>query len=196
MAVVLTGCGIQPPTEDLEKAKASIARAEEVEAGTYAAKEYTTAKRELVHGETNIVQEKSGQNKDAKEYLEISKMNADKAYSNAAPKYADHHVKELESALNKGKEVKADVAVKDEFKQANDAYNESVAALNKKDYKTAWTKAKGAKAIAEGAYQKAAEKKAKSEQAINDAQKSIEEVEKSATGTEGTEDTEGTEGTE
>ena len=33
MAVVLTGCGIQPPKEDLEKAKASIARAEEVEAG-------------------------------------------------------------------------------------------------------------------------------------------------------------------
>lgn len=179
LAFILTGCGIEPPVEDLEKAKASIAKAEEVESSKYAADDYNKAKISFTKGETNIVQDKCRQNKDAREYLENAKLSADEAYKKAAPKYADHHVKEGEGSINKAKEVKADIAVKDSYEKANKILSEAKDAYAKKDYKTAWTKAKEAKNAADQAYQKAAELKSRSEAAIDDAQKSLEEVEKS-----------------
>jgi len=174
---LLGNCGIQPPTQDLDLAKTKIAAADEVEASKYAPNDYADAQKLLATGKTNIVQEKSTKNKDAKKFLEQAQLKADAAYSNAAPKYADFNINELQASITKGKEIKADVAAKDEFNKAQVLLDESKDAYAKKDYKTAWTKAKAAKDISDNAYKIANDKKINSENAINEAKKKLSEVE-------------------
>lgn len=174
---LLSNCGIQPPTQDLDLAKTKIQAADEVEASKYSPNEYNEAQTLLATGKTNIVPEKSSKNKEAKKLLEQAQEKADTAYSNAAPKYADFNINELQSSINKGKEIKADVAAKDEFDKAQVLLDESKDAYAKKDYKTAWTKAKAAKEISDNAYKIANDKKINSENAINEAKKKLLEAE-------------------
>lgn len=176
--LVLTGCGIQPPTQDLEMAKAKLAEAEEVEAPQYAPDEYTKAKDLIDKGSSVMVNEKSGKNKDARKNFTSAKAEAEKAFAKAAPPYTEKSISELEASLNKGKEIKADVAVKDEYGQAQQLLSEAREAYNSKDYKTSYTKAKSAKEMAEKAYQTALDKKTRTENAIDEAKKGLAEAEK------------------
>ncbi|MDD5065878.1 MAG: hypothetical protein PHF84_02405 [bacterium] len=175
---ILNNCGIQPPTQDLDLAKAKLAEAEEVEANQYAPTEFNKAKELINSGSKVMVKEKSRKNKGAKEDFTSAKTEAEKAYTKAAPSYTQKNIQELESSLSKGKEIKADVAAKDDYSKAQQLLTESKDAYAKKEYKNSYTKAKTAREIAENAYKSAAEKKSKAETAIQDAKKSLEEVEK------------------
>lgn len=177
---LLSNCGIQPPTQDLDLAKTKIAAADEVEASKYAPNDYTEAQKLLATGKTNIVPEKSTKNKDAKKFLEQAQLKADAAYSNAAPKYADFNISELQTSISNGKQIKADVAAKEEFDKAQILLDESKDAYAKKDYKTAWTKAKAAKEISNNAYKIANDKKTNAENAINEAKKKLLEAEQNS----------------
>lgn len=178
MIIFLIGCGPEPPNEDLEKAKASIAKSEEVEAGKYAPKEFDEAKQYYDVGAKTVVQGKSARNTTAKKYLGVAIIKADTAFQISAPQYATKYIKEAEESLSKAKEIKADVATKSEFDQANTLLNDSKDSLNKKKYETSWTKAKESKTIADNAYKTATEKKVKSEDAIKEAEEKMKELEK------------------
>ncbi len=179
LVLLFSQCGIQPPTQDLELAKTKIAEAEQVEANQYATDEYNKSKELLDQGSSKIVNEKSGKNKDAKKLLVQSKEQAEKAYEKAAPPFAQKNISEAENSLSQGKNIKADVAAKEDYSQAEQMINESKQAFDGKDFKNAAVKSKTAKEIAERAYQTTLEKKNKAENAINDARNSINEIESS-----------------
>jgi hypothetical protein len=174
----LTNCGIQPPTQDLELAKAKLAEAEAVDANQYAPDEVSKAKDLLNKGTGTMVKEKSRKNKDAKENFTSALTEAEKAYNKSVPSYTEKNIQELETSLSKGREIKADVAVKDQYDQAKQMLAEARNALTQKDYKTSYTKAREAKTVADTAYQTALEKRTKAGDAIQDAKKSLDEVEK------------------
>lgn len=179
LVVLFSQCGIQPPTQDLELAKTKIAEAEQVEASQYATDEYNKSKELLDQGSSKIVNEKSGKNKDAKKLLVQSKEQAEKAYEKSAPPFAQKNISEAENSLSQGKNIKADIAAKEDYTQAKQMINESKQAFDSKDFKNAVVKSKTAKEIAERAYQTTLEKKNKAENAINDARNSINEIESS-----------------
>ncbi len=179
LIMVLSQCGIQPPTQDLELAKSKIAEADEVEANQFATTEYNKSKELYDQGSSKIVNEKSKKNKEAKKLLVQSKDEAEKAYQKAAPPYTQKNISAAETTINNAKAIKAEVSAKDEFGQAEDLLNQSKDSYAKQDYKTAAVKSKTAKEIADKVYQTTLEKKNRTEQAINDAKNSINQIESS-----------------
>lgn len=175
---ILSNCGIEPPTQDLELAKKKLAAADEVEASKYAPEDYKQAQKMMVTGKTNIIPEKDSQNKDALEYLQQSQQKADTAYKKAAPKFADAKLTEGNSSLSQAEGIKANVAAKDDYDKAQALLNESKAAYDKKDYKTSWTKSKEAKIVADQAYTTAKGKEEKAKAAIEAAKQEVENATK------------------
>jgi len=176
---IFISCGIEPPRQDLEKAKSTFAKAEQVEAQTYAPDEYKSADKMLIQGQQVMVtNEKSSKNKDALKYFQDAQKKAEAAYKKAAPKYTDKNINEGQKALDSAKEIKADVAVKDEFAKADNLLKEANAAKAKKDYETAWKKAKEAKTVAEKAREIAEQKRSKAKSSIDEAKNKLDSVKK------------------
>ncbi len=180
MLSLLVGCkGIAPPQTDLEKAKAYLSQAAEVEAETYSAPEYKGAKKFLSTGEKKIKwkSKKHPSNKKAKDLLIKSQKYSKYAYKKAAPLYTQKFIDESEAALKRAKDVKAHLASKSDYDQANNTLNESKGHFKSKEFKDSKIKAVESKSLADMARKLTIEKKAISENAIKDAEAKLREIE-------------------
>jgi len=177
--ILIFGCGIKAPVEDLEKAKQNLSQLEKIEAQQFASEDYNEVQKLILAGETNMVtNKKSSKNKKAKKYLEEANAKATNTFKKVAPLFADHYIKKSDTSLNKAKEIKADVAVKDEYQKGEILIKEAKELLKKGEYVLAGEKAKEASKIFEEAYLKAKEKKEKAESAIKEAENKLMELQK------------------
>jgi len=177
-ACILIGCGAPAPVTELELAKSSISRLQEVEAQEFAKVDYQKIQELVTSGETNMVtNKKHKKNKIAKQLLDEAVTKSSNVYAKAAPKFAEHYIDKSRASVKKAKEIKANVAVKEEFEKAKTLFQEAKEYREKKEFQKAGKKAKRAIKIAEKAYAIAEEKKKKSEQAIKEARDKLKELE-------------------
>ncbi len=180
MLTLLVGCrGIAPPKADLEKAKAYLAQAEEVNAETHSAVAYNGAKKYLSAGEKNIKwkKKKDASNKKAKDLLIKSQKYSKFAYNKSAPLQIQTLIDESEAALKKAKDVKAHLASKNDYDHADNTLKEAKGHLDSKEFKDSKIKAVKSKSLADMARKLTLEKKAKSKNAIEDAEARLKEIE-------------------
>jgi hypothetical protein len=85
-----------------------------------------------------------------------------------------------DESKERSEEIKANVAVKDQYESALEAYNEGSEKLANKEYEAAYDSYDRAGAIFEEAYAAAAEKRAKAEEAINAAKEATSESQRKA----------------
>ena len=172
-----SACGIAPPTENLNMAKAAIAKAEEAKADRFAAEEYKAANDDLSSGESTMVQKKNKKNKDAKKKFETSQKQAEAAYVKAAPAYAQYNIDEAGTVKKNADEIKASVAVKEQYEKAKALLDESSAAKAAGKFEEAWTKAAQAKALFDDVYKVTVEKKTSADDAMKNADSAIRNAE-------------------
>lgn len=176
--LLILSCGALPPTEDLNQAKAALARAEEAKAEDFASSEYQTASEGIGEAEGMIVPgKKSKANVEAQAKLEEAKAEAEIAYKKAAPAYAQFNIEEAEKAGGKAEDIKARVAVKEKFEEAQDLLTQAEKEKSSGNYKTAWESAIKAKGLFDEVYQITLEKKQAAEQALGTAESAIETAE-------------------
>ncbi len=177
MIFLIVGCGSLPPKKELAEAKKWIEAAEKVDAKDHSPKYLEAAKKYLGLGEKKIQPKKHKSNKDAKEYLDKSRLYGKHAYNVSAPMYAREYIRDSEAALYKAREIKANVAVKQDYNEAYDLLESAKGHLEEKEYNNSITKAKKSKTIADKAYQVTLQKKNKSATAIEDAEVRLKKME-------------------
>lgn len=174
---IIAGCGILPPTNDLEIAKSRIAKAEEVKAEEYAKSEYNEAKTKLGTGESMIVQgKKSSKNKKAQEQILGAQDAASRAFDKAAPVYTEKKINEAEKSLQKAEEIKANVALSDMFSKTKGKIDSAKGLKTEKKYSEAIEYSDTANKEAKNMYNITLEKMTNAEKAINDADNVIKDV--------------------
>jgi len=172
------GCGIQPPKEDLEKAKIALAKAEEVEAQKYAPTEYNDAKSKLEQGEKTMVPKKSRKNKEAKETIGSAEQKANEAFQKSAPKFAEDNLTNAKQLLENAKNMKVNVSLKEEYSKAEQILKEAEELYAKNDFYNAGKKAKEVQPIIENAIKLTDEKRIKAESSLNEARQKFDQIQK------------------
>jgi len=175
---IFTGCGIKPPVEDLNVAKASLSKAEEANAKEFATVEYESANSKLKEGESLIVNKKSKKNEQAKKTLLESKTLSETAYKKSAPLWAEKNIADATKVKIDAESIKASVALKDEFSSAESVLNEAIEAKKSENYEQAWNKAIKAKNLFQEIYTKTLQKKNRAYEAIKNADSSIKDAQK------------------
>jgi hypothetical protein len=158
-------------------AKAAIAKAEEAKADRFAAEEYKAANDDLSSGESSMVQKKNKKNKDAKKKFEASQKQAEAAYAKAAPAYARFNIDEASAVKKNADEIKAVVAVKEQYEKAKSLLDEADAARAAGRFEEAWTKAGQAKTLFDEVYRVTVEKKTSADDAMKNADSAIRKAE-------------------
>jgi len=179
-----SACGIAPPTENLNMAKAAIAKAEEAKADRFAADEYKAANDDLTAGQSKMVPKKNKKNKDAKKDFEDSQKQAEAAYVKAAPAYAGFNIDEAAKVRKSADEIKAAVAVKEQYEKAQALLAEAETARAAGNFEEAWTKAGQAKTLFDDVYKVTVEKKTAAEDAMKNADGAIKKAEEKQGGGE------------
>lgn len=177
-------CGIAPPTENLNMAKAAIAKAEEAKADQFAADEYKAATGDLAAGESTMVPKKNKKNEEAKKKFDEAKKQADAAYVKAAPAYAKFNIDEADKVRKSSDEIKAAVAVKEQYEKAKALLDEASAANAEGKYEEAWTKAGQARILFDEVYKVTVEKKNAADDAIKNAGSAIQKAQEKQEGGE------------
>lgn len=173
-ALVLTAaCGVKPPTEDLNMAKAALAKAEEAQAPQYAPEEYDKAKTELWEGERLMVQRRDSRNKKAQERLVASRQASEAAYRRSAPAYADFNIAEAEKAREEAWTVRAHIAVRDRFGEAERLLEESRDDRRAERFEASWDKSIRARSVFREAADETRRRRARAEQALREAGEAI-----------------------
>jgi hypothetical protein len=180
MLLAFAACGSKPPTEDLNQAKAALAKAEEAKAQEFAAAEYQSANTSLNEGEQLIVPKKNKKNDQAKKKLDASKLASEAAYKKSAPAYADFNLAEADKARTEAQAVKAGVAVKDRFSEAEALLAEARTEREAGRYESSWDRSIKAKTIFKDAAAEAVKKRTRAEEAIRGADSSIRDAEQQA----------------
>jgi len=173
----LSSCGIAPPTDNLNMAKAAIAKAEEAKADQFATEEYKAANDDLSSGESTMVPKKNKKNEAAKKKFEEAQKQAEAAYTKAAPAYAQFNIDEADKVKASSDEIKAAVAVKEQYEKAKALLDEAAAARAAGKFEEAWTKAGQAKVLFDEVYKVTVEKKTSAEDAMKNADSAIKNAE-------------------
>jgi hypothetical protein len=179
-----TACGIAPPTENLNMAKAAIAKAEEAKADRFAVEEYKAANDNFASGESTMVKTKNKKNEEAKKKFGESQKQAEAAYVKAAPAYAQFSIDEAGTVKKSADEIKAAVAVKEQYEKAQALLNEASAAKTAGNYEEAWTKAGQAKSLFDEVYKVTVEKKTSADDALRNADSAIKKADEKQGGGE------------
>jgi len=180
MSILIGGlflqCGIAPPTEDLNRVKAALAKAEEAKADQFAKEEYAASKTKLEESEKIITPKKSKKNKIAKKQLAEAKAQAEAAYKKAAPAYAQYNIDEAKKVEKTAEEIKANVALKDKFSEAVKLLDEAKQDKKAGNYELSWEKSIKAKTLFDEVYKITQEKKQAAEEAMKGAKEALQEA--------------------
>lgn len=173
LLVMIGACGVKPPTDDLNMAKAALAKAEEAQAAQFAAEEYGRAKAELREGEGLMVQKRDQRNKKARQKLVSSRQASEEAYRKSAPAYADFNIAEAERMREEARTVRAHVAVRDRFGEAERLLEEARGDRQAGRFESSWDKSIRARAIFQEATDETRRRRARAEEALREAGEAI-----------------------
>lgn len=174
---ILSGCGIAPPTQDLNVAKAALAKAQEAKAEEFAKEEYTKADATLQKGEKGITPKKNKKNEVAKKDLIEAKAEAEVAYKKAAPAYAKYNIDQATTVKTSAEGIKAQVALKDKFAEAKKLLDDSQVDKDAGNFESSWEKSIKAKGLFDEIFKMTQEKKVKAESGLKDADDAVKNAE-------------------
>lgn len=177
VAAFLAGCGIAPPTQDLNVAKAALAKAQEAKAEEFAKEEYAKADTDLQKGEKGIVPKKNKKNETAKKDLVAAKAEAEAAYKKAAPAYAKYNIDQATTVKSSAEDIKAQVALKDKFAEAKKLLDDSQVDKDAGNFESSWEKSIKAKGLFEEVFKITQEKKVRAESGLKDADDAVKNAE-------------------
>jgi tetratricopeptide (TPR) repeat protein len=136
---------------------------------TYYPDDYTQAEQNYSEGEKNYNKD----NGKAKKEFDSANALYQKIIANAFPLQVDERKKSTDSSREKAVEIKADVAVKDDFAKADEAYQKALALSQEGKYEEALVQLDEAIVLFDAAYGNAKGKHDKAQDSITSAQDRI-----------------------
>jgi tetratricopeptide (TPR) repeat protein len=171
------------PEEEYKQAQENREVIAKRELNTYFPDEYTKAEADYAQGEQNYDKD----NAKAKKAFDSANALYQQIIHDAYPLYVDSESTNVNSSRDKAKEIKADVAVKDDFTKADEEYQQALSLSKEGKYEEALVHLDQAKTLFEGAYSAAKEKHDKARSSIDSAQERINKVDKMISEIEGEE---------
>ena len=161
------------PSAEYEQAKAHRQTIQKYELFKYAADSYQTAEQSFKTGETAYEKSdfdtaRTALNEANAQYLVI--------ITNAFPQYLDTKEKEVTALRTSAEEIKAQVALKDEYKKAIAVWEESQKEKKAGNYEKSAEFLSIAYSDFDAVYKKTKEKKARAEKALNEFNTNIDQV--------------------
>jgi tetratricopeptide (TPR) repeat protein len=139
---------------------------------TYFPDEYTKAESDFSQGEQNYDKD----NAKAKKDFDSANALYQQIIHDAYPLYVDSEKTGVDSEREKAVDIKANVAVKDDFAKADEEYQTALSLSKEGKYEEALDHLNQAKTLFEGAYNAAKEKHDKARNSIDSAQDRINKV--------------------
>ncbi|MBN1798076.1 MAG: hypothetical protein JW822_05850 [Spirochaetales bacterium] len=171
--ILFTACA-SLPEEEYKQAQENREIIARNKLNTYFPDEHSEAEQKYVEGETNYDKDnaKSKEAFDAANalYLDIIKQ--------AYPLRVNDTKSNTDSSRNKAKNIKADVAVQDDFVKADEEYRKAIALSEEGKYEEALVQLEQARTLFESAYEAAKVKHDKAKTSIDSAEEQINKVDK------------------
>ena len=165
---------VSDPEAKYTEANALKSKADKYELDKYAENEYQAAEDNLKEGKSLI----DAKNKmKAVKVLDESVKNYKSVLDKGLPPYTDEQNDEAKENRSEADAIKANVAVKEKYDEAEKLYNDGVQAMNSKDYEKAIELFNQAEEKYNEAYDEASTKRDKARKSINSAEEIKSEVE-------------------
>ena len=180
---LILGCATTPDEEayvlpETERNQAIELRKkiDEYDLGSLVEAEYQAAEAKIVEGDKAY----NADNKTSKEAFDQAIANYQAVIAKGFPILTDNTKKETDATLSLADEIKAGVAVKDDYDKAKAVYDNAVAEQEAGNYEKAIELFQEAEDLFQQVYEKAKDKKEKAEDAIQEALDSLKESEEKA----------------
>jgi tetratricopeptide (TPR) repeat protein len=169
MGVLLVAACASLPEKEYKEAQSNREVISKHSLNTYYPDDYTQAEQNYAEGEKNYDKD----NGKAKKEFDAANALYQKIISNAFPMRVDDRKKNTDSSRDKAKEIKADVAVKDDYAKADEAYQKALALSQEGKYEEALVQLDEAIVLFDSAYESAKGKHDKAQDSITSAQDRI-----------------------
>jgi hypothetical protein len=163
--------------QDLDKAENLRKKVHKYELKKYAEEDYTAAEKN--YDEMKILIEKKNTFKAVK-VLAVVKETYQKVLDKGLPPYTDERDADAKKEYDNAIQIKANVAIKDQFDEANKVYTDGKSLKDSKDYENAIDKFNDSKDKFNYAYKTAKDKRDKAETSINKTEEYKKDVESNA----------------
>lgn len=174
--IILVSC-LSTPEKEYDRANKMRKTIDKYQLNTYAEEEYKVAEENYVEAKTLLDEKK---NFKAKKVLSVVNNNYQKVLDKGFPPYTDERDEETKKEKDTALEIKANVAVKEQYQSADDVYNEAVSFKDAKEYENAIDKYSDAKTKFNDAYSQAHQKRDRAEDSIDKTENYKAELEKNA----------------
>jgi hypothetical protein len=184
LLLILAACASTPETDtttplpegEYTQAKDLKSRVDKYELGGFAPQEYQQAEQKLKEGETSY----SKDNTSAKAALEASITAYNAVVSKGFPLLIDKKEKKVGDLRRQSEEIKAQVALKDDYQAAVAKYDQAVAAEKAGNYEQAVSLFGEAEKMFQEVYTKTKAKKDRAENAMDSSSRNIKDFEEKA----------------
>jgi tetratricopeptide (TPR) repeat protein len=160
------------PEEEYKQAQENREIIAEHELNTYFPDKHVEAEQKFVEGESNYDKD----NAKSKEAFDAANALYQDIIKQAYPLRVNDIKSNTDSSRNKAKNIKADVAVKDDFVKADEEYQKALALSEEGNYEEALVHLNEAQTLFESAFEAAKEKHDKAKTSIDSAKQQIDKV--------------------
>jgi tetratricopeptide (TPR) repeat protein len=160
------------PEEEYQQAQENREIIAKHELNTYFPEKHAEAEERFVEGESNYDKD----NAKSKEAFDAANALYQDIIKQAYPLRVNDTKSTADSSRNKAKNIKADVAVKNDFIKADEEYQKALALSEEGNYEEALVHLKEAQTLFEGAFEAAKAKYDKAKTSIDSAQQQIDKV--------------------
>ena len=184
--LIFSSCATAPEVEEDTRAalpETEHTRANELKAQAdkynlveYAPDEYSQAEQKLKDGEATYKTD----NASSKKSLDEAIAGYEAVMTKGFPLLTEKKQEETEAIVKQAEDIKAQVAMKEEYTAARAKYDQALAAQNNGEYEQAVTLFDEAKLLFQDLYEKTKEKKERAEQAMGSSEESIKDFEEQA----------------
>ena len=171
--ILFTACA-SLPEEEYKQAQENREIIARNKLNSYFPDEHSEAEQKFVEGETNYDKD----NAKSKEAFDAANALYMDIIRQAYPLRVNDIKSDTDSSRDKAKNIKADVAVKDDFVKADEEYQKALALSEEGNYDEALVHLEQARTLFEGAFQAAKEKHDKARTSIDSAEQQIDKVDK------------------
>ncbi len=164
------------PESEYDQAKGLKKKVEKYGLGEYVPDEYRTAEKKYSDGEAAYNKD----NASSKEYLDEAINNYRIVIEKGFPIVAGKKREEIETIKKQADDIKASVAVKDDYEKTQEVYDSALEEKRAGNYETALELLEKARGLFEEVYKKTEQKKERAEKSMEDSRKGIESAEERA----------------
>jgi len=175
MIIMFASC--LTPESEYKRANELKQKIDKYELKEYAEAEYQTAEDNYDKGKVYMDEKKNMQ---ASKHLKEANKNYETVIDKGLPPYTEKKDVETKEEKGQAEEIKAYVAVKEQYEEAEKSYNEALKYKDKKNYEKAIEFLNDAKTKYEHAYDLSYEKKTKAKESIDSTEEIKREIEKNA----------------